>query len=436
MSLNKNVVVLMTGTIIAQLIPALMSPFITRLYTPSDFGIYVFYFSVVSVLGHVVSGRYEEYIPLPSSDRRATLLTILPLFISTLITIFIAILAIIVYLFSPKLIGNVNYTFLDVFFIGLGTVFVAYNQVMTYWVIRKLRYKLISKCKVTQSVTNIGFSLGLGLFFKSIGLVLADIISRFLVFIIFLKSFLNNEDSVYLRKKNFKFKLCLLLRSAVNFKRYPLYIVPAALFYKIATQLPLLIIASSYSSVLAGLMMMSQRVILGPLGVITSSFSQALLKPMADQMRQTGNCWNLFSRTFILLALSPLPFVIIGFYIIDDLVPFLFGDGWEGLSDVIVIFVPYFYLFIISGTLNIIIVAAGRQKINLTLQVSLFFLIVLAFVISNLMNYEGKDLLIVLSIAYSIHYFITLIISGLLAAGKLHYFGAYKRNFKPSNEED
>lgn len=182
--------------------------------------------------------------------------------------------------------------------------------------------------------------------------------------------------------------------------------------------------------------MMSQRVILGPLGVITSSFSQALLKPMADQMRQTGNCWNLFSRTFILLALSPLPFVIIGFYIIDDLVPFLFGDGWEGLSDVIVIFVPYFYLFIISGTLNIIIVAAGRQKINLTLQASLFFLIVLAFVISNLMNYEGKDLLIVLSIAYSIHYFITLIISGLLAAGKLHYFGAYKRNFKPSNEED
>jgi len=36
---SKNVLTLMTGTTIAQAIPVAISPILTRLYTPEDFGV-------------------------------------------------------------------------------------------------------------------------------------------------------------------------------------------------------------------------------------------------------------------------------------------------------------------------------------------------------------------------------------------------------------
>ncbi len=40
---TKNVLTLMTGTTIAQAIPIAISPILTRLYTPEDFGVFVLY---------------------------------------------------------------------------------------------------------------------------------------------------------------------------------------------------------------------------------------------------------------------------------------------------------------------------------------------------------------------------------------------------------
>ena len=53
----RNVVTLMTGTAIAQAIPILISPILTRLYTPNEFGILALYMAVVSVVAIIVTGR-------------------------------------------------------------------------------------------------------------------------------------------------------------------------------------------------------------------------------------------------------------------------------------------------------------------------------------------------------------------------------------------
>ena len=54
-SFTKNVLTLMTGTAVAQAIPIAISPILTRLYTPSDFGVFALFFSIVAILGTVVN---------------------------------------------------------------------------------------------------------------------------------------------------------------------------------------------------------------------------------------------------------------------------------------------------------------------------------------------------------------------------------------------
>ena len=61
----KNVLTLLTGSTIAQAIPIAVSPILTRLYTPEDFGILALFLAIVSFIAIVFTGQYESAIILP-----------------------------------------------------------------------------------------------------------------------------------------------------------------------------------------------------------------------------------------------------------------------------------------------------------------------------------------------------------------------------------
>ena len=68
---SRNVLTLMTGTSIAQAIPIAISPILTRIYTPDDFGIFALYMSIASIIAVIATGRYELAMMLPKKDSDA-----------------------------------------------------------------------------------------------------------------------------------------------------------------------------------------------------------------------------------------------------------------------------------------------------------------------------------------------------------------------------
>jgi len=62
---KKNVLTLMAGTTIAQAIPIAISPILTRLYTPEEFGLFALFLAIVSIFGVVATMRYEMAIVQP-----------------------------------------------------------------------------------------------------------------------------------------------------------------------------------------------------------------------------------------------------------------------------------------------------------------------------------------------------------------------------------
>ena len=67
----KNVSKLALGTGIAQLITILISPVLTRLFLPEQYGIFALYVSLITILSVFSTCRYEFAIVLPKSKRRA-----------------------------------------------------------------------------------------------------------------------------------------------------------------------------------------------------------------------------------------------------------------------------------------------------------------------------------------------------------------------------
>ena len=58
----KYTLVLVSGTVLAQLIPILLQPILRRIYTPEQFGLFAVYSSIFSMLVVVAAGKYETTI--------------------------------------------------------------------------------------------------------------------------------------------------------------------------------------------------------------------------------------------------------------------------------------------------------------------------------------------------------------------------------------
>lgn len=58
--LKRNVFILISGTLFAQLLPFLISPILTRIFTPQQFGEFGLYFSITMICSVFITARYEN----------------------------------------------------------------------------------------------------------------------------------------------------------------------------------------------------------------------------------------------------------------------------------------------------------------------------------------------------------------------------------------
>ena len=68
----RSVIVLSSGTALAQVINAAISPILTRLYSPGDLGTFAIFASALNWMLYAVALRLEHAIPLAETDEEAS----------------------------------------------------------------------------------------------------------------------------------------------------------------------------------------------------------------------------------------------------------------------------------------------------------------------------------------------------------------------------
>ena len=160
-----------------------ITPILTRLYTPEDFGLLAVFVALTAILGSISSGRYELAIMLPENDEDSINIAALCFLLSISLSI---IILIIITAFSGTIVnlldnkGIKNWLYL-VPFVVLMTGF---RNTLNYLNTRKVLYKDIAKANIYKSVGLASVQLGVG-FVKSgvtgliSGQVIANIISNY-----------------------------------------------------------------------------------------------------------------------------------------------------------------------------------------------------------------------------------------------------------------
>ena len=85
MTLLRATLTLLAGGALAQLIPLLLGPLITRLFTPEAFGLFTSFSTIAATVAVVACARYEFALPMVRDGREARALLALCLRIGLIV---------------------------------------------------------------------------------------------------------------------------------------------------------------------------------------------------------------------------------------------------------------------------------------------------------------------------------------------------------------
>ncbi len=372
---GKNVLTLLTGTTIAQAIPIAISPILTRLYTPSDFGLYALYVSLVSMSSVVSTGRYELAIMLPRRDKNAANILALSFLLSL---VFSFILFLIVLLFNTeitKLLGNEdigNWLYL----LPMSVLFMGLFNTLNYWFNRKLKYKDLSKGRVLQSFTIASVNLSFGLLKLASGLIIANVIGCGIVVLVFIRKI----KSEIIADFNFD-KLKYL---AKRYSKFPKFEMLSGFSNMASAEIPVLLLSSFFGVNIVGFYSLARRILSLPTGLIGGAIGQVFLQKSVTYKNDKDKLRELTFSTFKKLLFIGIPCLSVITVFGDYLFSFVFGAQWE-MAGVYAQVLSLWLVFVFLGSpLSTLLVTLEKQKESLIFNLSIFIFRSLALCIGAL----------------------------------------------------
>jgi len=403
---SRNVLTLMTGTTIAQAIPIAISPILTRIYTPEDFGVFALYMSVASILSVIATARYEVAIMLPEKDDDALNIMILSIAIACLISLSTLIVIILFNKQITTLLGNVaisNWLYL----VPISILFTGLYQTFNYWENRQKKYKNLALSRVYQSSTTSAANLTIAPIINgSSGLILGNIFGSIVATLYLIKK------SALLDKNFFQvIHINKILSVAHRYIKFPKFDLLASLLNVSAQQVVNILFNSIYSSIFAGYYYLTQKMLGLPVSMIAASVLDVFKEKASKDFQRLGNAKSIYVTTFFkLLALSLVPSIVIYVYAID-IFTFVFGEQWSESGVYARLLVPMLFLRFISSPLSFMLFIGDRQELNLFGN----FLFLIGTLFSFYVASTPYDVIVNLSFAYSFVYLMYLWFSAKIA---------------------
>jgi len=391
---------LVGSTAVVQVINFCITPFLTRMFTPEQFGTLAIYVSSLGIIGTVIGLRYEVGIPVPEHDEDGILLTVFSLFVVGIF--FLCLLLISLSLYSTQALSPRFDTIL--LLIPLGSLFLGVLQVLNYFAIRKKSYDFIATAKFKQGIGATTLQLVFGLLsLKSIGLVLGHMFGQLFGLLGFLKIL---AQDLHLFRQSLT--VAKLLSIGRKYRAYPIYSATASLFNSSGVYLPSLLLVYFFGVEVGGYFALTQKVLSLPLVTLGTALGQVYLGESsklehAGKDRQTV----LFMYLTKLLLILMVPIAIVLSFS-NSLFAQFFGETWRTSGSYALILLPAMLLQLLTNPLSQIIFVKKKQKTQLVLDIFRAVLVSFSIYIPYKLHLSVNEALIsyscVMSIIYAVSY--------------------------------
>lgn len=401
-SFAKNVMTLMTGTGLAQMLPIALSPVLTRLYTPQEFGVFALYGSICAILAVLVTGKYELAIIVARREGEAINLVAVTVVSSMVVSLLL--LGMVVVWGEPiaELLGHPEVQSW-LYLIPFSTLILGCYYALNFWSNRCSRYKNMAISRVVQSGTGSAMQLAAGVSKIGLsGLILGQLLGQ-LVSTLYLATSLPPDERSLFRRITLKRMKCVARRHI----GYPKLMMPGQAMSVGATEMPLLMLTVFFGAGIAGLYALAQRIMAAPLSLVASAIGDVYRQQAADQYASKGECLDIFIGSFKRLAifafLPTLPVLLFGPW----LFAFVFGDAWRAAGEIASILSVLVFFQTLSSTLSSTVLLPGWLHLESVWQFARLCAAGLVFYISDYVGVDYKVAIVahvaVFSCLYLLH---------------------------------
>jgi O-antigen/teichoic acid export membrane protein len=393
----KNSFKLVAGTAIAQAISFLVSPVVTRLYTPADFGIYTFLISIVGGFGLIGTLRYEMAIVLPKEDKKAVNIVFLSLGIALLMCMGIAIG---VFVLNTWFQTEPSYkTWL--YAIPFMVLLLASGNVFQNWFNRKKEYKTLALSKVVTSIGNNAVTLYMGFIGIGVwGLLLGNFTGLLLFNLLF----------VFLIARRYHWHFRDYDRSsqkhlAGQYKDLPLANTPQMLVELVQIYGIVFLLQVYFSSETLGWYSLSQRLLQAPMWLIGTSICQIYYKDASERFAIDGDITELLKKTIKMATMVALPVLIALLTIGPWLIGLVFGASWKMSGEIARILAPWFFFDFIRYSISQTPLVIGKTRSMFYISMIGALLMIIAVSTGGLILKDSTQSFILMSAMLSFYSF-------------------------------
>ena len=366
-SFAGDVLKLVSGTTIAQLIGILASPILTRLYAPEAFGALALFTSITSILGVIACLRYELAIMLPESDEDAANL----LGVSLLSALLIALLTVpVIWWGRDLLLGWLNapelapYLWMVPPFVFLTGVFLALN----YWNSRTKRFGRLSIARVSRSIATTSTQLGFGIAGYATGgtMIGASVGGHTLATVVLGGQIWRDDRRLLLSAFNWRG----MFDGLKLHRKFPLYSSWAGLLNSASVNLPTFLLSLYFTPAVVGFYALGYRLLNVPGTVLGSAVSQVFFQK-ASVSRLDGTLSVVVESVFRHLAqLVIYPFLLLGI-VGPELFQVVFGTKWIEAGVYVQILAPWLLFVMIGSPISTLGSVLELQKMGLVFNIFL-----------------------------------------------------------------
>lgn len=408
----KNSLRLISGTLVAQIVPFVFYPILGRLFEPSEFTTLANFTAITAIISAIVSGQYRQVILIARTEKDAVNILALS-FLLTVVGSVIFTGALFLgketYEGFPAMRGIVELLYIVPIAVISLNIFELYNE----WCVR---YKYFTNLSFNKMVNAAALSItktGFGFLHVPTGLVIGDTLGRVISALFCLGGII---------KRKFRIRgmvsLARMWDMAKRYKECPCNLLPATLMNTLGGQAPVLILSAFFLPDRVGQFTMAYSIMALPSAVVSRAVHDVFRQKANEVYAKQGNCRDVYLSTMKTIAMLSIG----GYSLLALTAPWLFtlflGSNWVLAGIYARVLCPMVAINFVSEVGTGMFVISGHMKEGMWWQFGYVLLSLLSLWISAIFFKDMIATIWCFTMARSVLYLINFRLTYLYSTGK------------------
>lgn len=345
--LLRSTLTLLAGGALAQLLPLLLGPWLTRLYSPTEFGQFSFVWTLATNLAVVGCARYEFALPLErEAGTAAVLMGLCTRVLLGVLAVSIAVAGVLLLVQDLAL----------AWWLPLAVAAGALTQWLTLWSTRAERFKALAAARVLQYGGGSVAQVVLGLMQAgAMGLLLGPILAALAAALLLGRPSPEGGWAAVWKQPGEALKAM-----ALKHRDFPLLNTPHAFAGALQDSLALILITAWSGEAAAGYWALALRYLKAPAGLVGGALSQTLYPRLVGAATPAEGLYAVRRTMAVLIGLA-LPLMVVLLLWGPWLFARVFGERWVDAGMLARALAPYIAMHFIASPLSVATMAWGAQ---------------------------------------------------------------------------